>query len=627
MPFPISFPEPFGEAGPAGPAGDMSYPVTWPAYFGPGPGGPPPVEPPGEPGEPGLTVLASKLKRASKEIDDIRAHHRALKMAKPKVYMYKNDRDGSPGLVPQGRINFRELTKYTFPDVKNVSSAGMFELRADHWISKWIMTVPNDPLECKNIIIRVDMYGGEWRWTGMLHHWNVESRDGADYLTATFNDDKQFLQFMLCPPNPLLPIPLFQFPRDWMVFGPSVSSISAGILLINILRLEGHLWTLPDDPSDIRQWDDLLDWSGWQVHVEVPPFFEDSSIWTFMGSRMNTIDSVIADALDDGQLCLDYRRVFTDEGERADGLLIPSEQVANGALTLRVTDRSGFNKESGTFFGGNVVTGLVRSVVERLVGDIEDTFSFITDDETLYADEYYQSGFMASIAGGPPHTIRDSRFNDLQSKLSHAPATAVSVIIGGDNPTADAIANLVIQMVGNLLGYFLLAGFDSLGDIAADIIMPFLVGTILAWNEWKNTSRATNLGWCHLHEIYQAGAEMNNWSFAAIAVHRGGFKATDDETSNTCVIGSNTWLIPGLMCKTGDRLGHTNGAYRRQTGSQIVFVSQIEEQTLQGGAEGEFEFLMKVGQNKATMSVGERSARLFKNMMARITDFGVHIVQ
>ena len=572
-----------------------------------------------------MSVLSERFAEAKERVADVRAYHAALKQSKPKVKVYKNNPDGTPGAVFQGTYNYREFSKNQFPDVQNVSSAGMFEVRADHYLSKWIMTIPNTPEECKNVLIRVDMYGGQWRWTGLMHHWEVDTRDGVDYLVVTANDDKQFAQFMLCPPNPLLPIPLFQFPRDWMVSGPGVYSITGMLMLPNILRLEGHPYVLPDDPGDRRQWTELLNWKSWQVHVKVPKFFDDSSLWTFLGSRMNSIDSIIADALEDGQLTLQYRRVFTDEGEQVTGLVV--DDIANGALVFEVVDNSGFNKESGTWFGGNVVTGLARSVLQRSLGNVEDSLAQISDTPQLYQDEYFQSGLMGSLAGGPIHTLRDSRFNDLQSKLAHSPATAVSVIIGGDNPTVDAIADLIISATGNLIGYFLLAGFDSLGDIASDIIMPFLVGTILAWDEHKNTKRATNLGWIHLHEVYVSGAEMNVWSLSAIAVKRGGFNATDDETSNTCAIGPNTWFIPGLHGITGDRLGTTNGAYRRATGDGSIFVAQIEEQTLQGSGDGEFEFVQKVGKNKATMSVGERNARRMKALFERINDVGFHIVQ
>jgi hypothetical protein len=61
---------------------------------------------------------------------------------------------------------------------------------------------------------------------------------------------------------------------------------------------------------------------------------------------MNTADSVIADTLDDGQLCLDYRRYFTDEGEKpVTGLL--NNDVANGALVFDITDRSGWTAPRG----------------------------------------------------------------------------------------------------------------------------------------------------------------------------------------------------------------------------------------------------------------------------------------
>lgn len=570
-----------------------------------------------------MSVLADTLARTRESTAQIRRQRRALKQAKPKVFLYKNNPDGTPGVVFRGRINFREFSKHQFPDANNVSSAGSCEFRASHYLAKWIMTVPNTPEECKNILIRIDMYGGKWRWTGLLHHWEVDSRDGVDYLVCNWNDDKQFAQFMLCPPNPLLPIPIIQFPRDfWMGPVPSVWGISS-MFELNLSRLQGLL-TFPNDPFDADQWAEIASRKHWQVHVKCPKFFEDSSLWTFIGSRMNTIDSVIADALDDGQLTLTYRRYFTDEGETVTGLL--DNDVANGALVFEVVDCSGFSKESGTYFGGNAITGLQRSVLQWGTNAVENTLAFVDDDQTLWADEYWQSGFLGQLAGSPSYTLRDSHFNDLQSKLGHAPATATRVVVGGDNPTADALINLLISATGNLIGYFLLGGFDSLGDIASDIIMPFLVGTILAWDEWENEPRATSLGWVHLFEIYQAGAEMNAWSLQAFEVWRGGFKATEAETSNTCVVDGSTWFIPGLHGKTGDRTGNTNGAFRRNTGSHLIHVNQIEEMSLEGG-DGDFQFLMKIGQNKAAMSPGERDARMFKHAFARIADIGVHLVQ
>lgn len=556
--------------------------------------------------------------------DEIRRRRKCLQRAQTEISLYSNV-FGEPGLIHRGRLNVNDLVHHEWPQKKNVSAAGMFTVRASHFLAKLIMRIPNDPNECKNLVIRVDRYGGRWRWTGLLHHWSVETKDGVDYLTASFNDDMQFLQFLLGPPNPLLPIPIFQAPRDWFQFGPGVWTAST-FLWLNIFRNESNLFTLPDDPFDILSWFpfSLLSFADWQVHIKAAPFLLDSSLWTFIGSRMNTADTVIADTLDDGQLCLTYRRIFTGEGETVTGLL--DNDIANGALVFEITDRSGWTAPGGTFFSGTVLGGLERSVLTFTAGFLEDTLTTVTDNETLYPDEYWQSGFLGTFATAPTVTLRDSYWNDLQSKVTHSPATAATVIVGGDNPTADAIAKLIIEAVGNLVGYFLLFGFDSLGDIIADIVMPFIVGTIFAWDQWKNFTRAQNLGWVHLWEIFNRGAESNSWSLAAIAVLRGGFKATEAQTSHTMVIDESTWLIPGLHAQIGDRLASTAGALQRNANINLMFINQIEEMNLSGDDTGASRFVIKAGQNKAALSHGERTANLLKRALATINDIGVRLV-
>ena len=570
-----------------------------------------------------MSTLSATLENTRQVTTEIRRQRGALKKALPQVSIYKNNPDGSPGLVYCGRINVRDMTKYSFPQRKNVSSSGQFECRASHYLAKFIANTANNPDEKKNIVVRVDMYGGRWRWTGLLHHWDIETRDGIDYFTASFNDDMQYLQFILAPPNSALPIPVFQFPRVGTLFGPSVWAVST-LLLLQAIRLNGHIYTLPDDPFDLGSWTDTFEPQDWQWHVKAKPFLSDGSLWTLLASRMNTVDNVIADALEDGQLAITYRRYFTGEGETVTGLL--NNNIANGSLVFEVTDRSGFTFPGGTFFNGNAASGLTRSVLTWADGYIEDVLTAVTDSETLYPDEYWQSSWMSTLAAAPGLCLRDSSYHDLQSKVTHSPATAVSVIVGGDNPTADAIAKLIIESVGNLLGYFLLAGFDSAGTIAADVIMPFLVGTIAAWDEWKNTGRVTNVGWVHLNEIFQQGGEANAWSLSALAALRGGFKASQAQTSHTMVIGANSWAIPGLHFNVGDRMASTSGALQRRMGIDVMFVNQVEEMSLQGDAAGAFQFVTKVGQNKAAMSQGERTARLFKKILDTLSNIGVHLI-
>lgn len=562
------------------------------------------------------------LDLAAPIIKEHRRRKRALKLARPKIQVWLNPPGGETddGLNYMGSIDVADLESYEFPFKNNESSAGNFTLRSTHYVAKKLVKIPNDPNQCKNVIITVDMYGGILRWSGLMHHWTVESPNRQDHIQVSFNDDLQFLDFMLAPPNPALPIPIFQFPRDWPMFGPARWCISS-LILLQIIRLEGHPWTLPDDPFDFEQWFDIINFSAWQVHIRSVPLLLDDSLWTLLASRMNTVSSVIADALDDAQLSIVYRRIMRHKGETTYGLL--DNNVRNGALVFEIVDRSGWTLPEGTFFEGTIVSGFFRSVISWGAGFIEDTTQILGSPDQLYPDEYYQTSWMQTLAVAPGIVVRDG-WVDLQSKVSHSPPTAVTVIVGGDNPAADAIAKLIIESVGNLLGYFLLAGFDSLGDMAADIIMPFLVGTILAWDEWKNFVRADTLGWVHLHEIYQRGADNNAWSLAAIAALRGGFKATGAQTSHQYIVGQDYWTIPGLHFQIGDRVGSTSAALRRM-GLHMIFVNQVEEMTLKGKGV-EREFLVRCGKNKAVLSQGERHARLLRKALDWIQDIGVHMI-
>ncbi len=556
--------------------------------------------------------------------DEIRAVYDAMKHALTEISLYTNKEWGNDasGLDRRGQFNAFDIQKGRFPRRKNVSSQGTLTVRGTHYLAQLVCSIPNTPEECKNVIVRVDRFGGAWRWTGFMHHWSAETIDGVDYVTMTFNSDEQILQFLLCPPNPLLPIPVFQFPRDYFVFSPGCWG-AAITFLLNVIRQEGNLWTLPDDPFDPEQWVDSIDPSSWQVHVKCPSFFADSSLWALYASRMNTIDSVLADGLDAGQLVLRHRRVFTDEGEQMSGL-IGGVQPANGACVFWIDDESGFG-EAGSYFTG-VGGGFVRSLLTWLDDGVQSVLSVIDDNEELSPDEYWQNGWMRSLAAAPGLVVRDSYWNDLQSNVTYSPATATQVIVGGDNPTADALVKLMIESVGNLLGYVLLFGFDSLGDIISDVVMPFLVGTIAAWDQIELGNRAGELGWAHLWEIFQSGAEQNSFSLSAVATALGGVTDTEAKTAHTFVLDESTWVMPGLDYDIGTRMGSTSGALQRM-GIDITFINQAEEDSLELDDKGSSKYLVKCGQNKAALSRAERDAQMFKKAMDRISDIGVHLIQ
>lgn len=546
-----------------------------------------------------------------------RANRLALRRAKPLIRLWANSPDDSPGLVLRGIVSSAVSGKFRW--TKNQAAEGVLRLRLDHYLAKWLISIPNDPTAKKNTVITVDLMGGAQRWSGLLKNWKaVRDAQGLRYLDVTFVDDLQFLQYMLGPPNPLLPIPVFQWPRVLPIFGPAKWAISV-LILINLIRIEGNLYQPPDDPFDTSSWDSLFDWSGWQVLIKANPFdLDDSSLWAFLATRMTRMDQVIADALDDAQLVITYRRILTVDGEVSpvDGVPV----VANGALVLEVVDRSGYYGPDGTSTGGGIVGGFERTLVSFASGFVEDVETTVSDSEIIWPDQYYQPGFLGAVPGYPPIVVRDTDYTSMEtSMLCWSPATAVDVIVGGDNPLADQLARLAIESIGAAIGYFL--GFSALGSMAADVIMPFLVGCIAAFLQWKNQGRGAELGWVHLWELFQQGAENNAWSISAIAALRAGFLASRSETSHQFTMDDGGAFLPGLDFSIGDRIGSTCAAV-----SNLIFVDQVEVMEFSFDPDNPHQWDITVGLAKAAMSQSERQMRLVNKALQTISNLGVHLL-
>ncbi|QSM91962.1 hypothetical protein I3U44_24195 [Mycobacteroides abscessus subsp. bolletii] len=572
-----------------------------------------------------MTQGTALLDAIEHEVNLVRAQQAVYRLQQNEIETWINNPDGSAGAQFLASISDQAVIKQSWPQRKNISSQGYIELPTDHAVARYAMGLPNNPVAKKNLLISISRYNGKWRWSGLLRYWKLQRRNGIYSFVIYFNDDLQYLQYLLVPPNPALPLPVFQFPREFFLYAPLKWAISM-TMLMQFIRVEGHPWTLPDDPFDLKQWTSLIDWAQWQCHVKADPFLlDDSSLWGCISSRMNAADVTFADALDDGQMVIGYRRVFTIKGEKYDGLLTPS--VANGALVFEVFDRSGFYLPGGTFLSGTIAEGFIRTAVTYVNGYYEDAFTVVGDNESLTPDQYYQSGFMGTFATRPWICINDDQWHDFDSELSWSPAGPVSVVVGGDNPTADAIARLIIESVGDMIGYFLLGGFASAGDIAADVIMPFLVGTIAAWLEWKNIGRTRELGWMHLMEMYQSGAENNAWSLSATAAIRGAFTSTRAQTGHQIKLDGSHWVIPGLHFEIGDRIGSTHSELLKN-GIDVMFADQVEEMVLAGdnSAGQPLTWDVTIGLNKAAMTQGERTARTLKKVLATVQNIGVHLI-
>lgn len=567
-----------------------------------------------------VTTTLADIPGLRADCQELREQYDFLRRTPPLIRLWMNKPDSSAGLVLAGRV--ADTIAGTFPWKLNQSQGGQLRMRIDHYLARWLISIPEDDSAKKNVVITVDHMGGAKRWSGLLKDWRVVTKQRIHYLEVDFVDDLQFLQFMLGAPNPALPIEVFQFPRVLPILGPSKWAISM-MILINLIRIEGHPWNLPDDPFAVDQWDSLFDWSDWQVLIKAKAFdLDDSSLWTILATRMNRMDSVIEDALDDAQQTLTYRRILTVDGEVSpvDGVPV----VRNGALVLEVVDNSGYYGADGTGTGGGIAGGLARTVAEFLDGFVEDVRVSAGDDETIWPDEYYQENYRGTVPAFPWVVMRDSRYSQIDtSQLTWSPGTAVSVIVGGDNPLVDNLARLTIESIAALIGYFLLGGFSGLGSIVADVVMPFLTGTIFAWLQWTNNSRAHNLGWVHLWEILQAGTDNNAWSLSAIVALRSGFLATRSETAHQFTVRFGGEYLPGLDYDIGNRIASMAGHV-----TDRLFVDQVDSMELSWDFQSNkyYGWDTTVGTAKAAMSQAERSARLFSKAFTTLSNIGVHLV-
>ena len=567
------------------------------------------------------TELDTQLEAIWQQGQMIRDDHEKLRRTPPLVRLWANNPAPGGGLILRGIA--ADSISGGFGFKKNKAGSGTLRLRADHYLAHWVISIPNDPAAKKNVVITVDHMGGKIRWSGLLKYWHFrKDTNGIRYVEITFIDDLQFLDFLLGAPNPLLPLSIFQFPRVFTVLGPAVWACSL-LIWMNLLRYQANLWNLPDDPFDISSWIDPYDPSTWQVLITGPTFTEDSSLWTLVSSRMDKVSASIADALDDAQLVLTYRRILTVDGEVCD---VPGvSDPRNGVLVLEIIDKSGYFDAAGTSFGGSALDGFARSVISFLSGFVDDVQTLtVTSSQP---SEYFLADWFGVVPTHPWIVLRDSRYTGIDTAdLSWAPATAGQIVVGGGNEYADSAVELAIQAVGNILGYFLLGGFSSAGDLAATVIMPLLRGTVLAWNNWKSGPRVDNLGWVHLMEYFQQGAN-NAWTLSAIAALRAGMRATAAETSFQMDIRNGAPYLVGLHMQIGDRIAGTIEGMTGSITTDPLFVEQIEELNLAWdyASDTPHSWEIKVGTGKASMTTAERSTRLLSKTMATLQNIGVSI--
>lgn len=445
------------------------------------------------------------------------------------------------------------------------------------WAAFWALD--EESRGTSNIHIRVEMMGA--RRCGRMKAKNgvkVTRGPDGDEVTIDFLDDIEELKFVHTAGNPFLPISLIQQPKAWMV----LMQADHGILLTmacNLLRLQLTNISITDIlkllnpanwniPSLVNAF--LNFWQQSQIVIK-PRNFGDSvaPLALVVGSIKTSIFEVAAPILEDAELQWEVDRWFTGDPEPWPGA---GTNWRNGTLFVGISDKSGFRK--GTSLGGNLFTGLTRTIASVLPNRVEDSYDLITGETIDETDGLFRlPGWLFTPASHPYVVYRDGDITGIQtSEFSRSPGGPGRITVGGQSmPGVNELISAAVNYGGDVLGDNLSAvisfgaGFNvtvgSLGGALDAFLNPIYRDSILAHISVPLLLRTSRQGWGHYLETTSTNVTQA-FTAASFMDLRRRRRQTDPDTAFTMkVANASPWLIGDNGAGhwwLGDRVGGTS---------------------------------------------------------------------
>jgi hypothetical protein len=443
-----------------------------------------------------------------------------------------------------------------FEFIENETGTASIQLPLNHYLAKWVMNFAGR--EKRNVHITIDKQGA--RWSGCMDHYVVKrERDAKAYLDIVFKHDYEQAKHILCWANPFLRAE-FQFPKLWLVFGPAKWCLLL-TLFVNLFRLETSLWGLPDNPLDPTEWmgPSFLP-RFWRNVVKPFPLFTDNSNLAIVFSRFKSFHEVAKNVLLDAQLTITCRRYLHGEDDHpfADLLgffglssveeLFQQIPLRHGCLVWDIVDNSGWGTE--TAFGGSLLTGLIRAVVQIGSDGTTEGVEVFTGDAT-FPGEYYNPFYLGTSPQAPWVVYEEGMYTGIEtSEFKYYEAVDTSFVTGGKSmPGVNEAISAVINIAGDLVAAHISAGleiqFPPLGGLIDAIAKPLYENVLLAFTEVP-TLRAmefglpiagleqlmTGIGEYHYYEKWCDGADKG-FTISALMAVRAGIWATRAHTAHT----------------------------------------------------------------------------------------------
>lgn len=450
----------------------------------------------------------------------------------------------------------------------NDTGTGYLYLPIDHWLGKWVMDYQQRTP--KNVHVTMDKDGA--RWSGRLNVATItRGSDGKRRIELHFLHDYEEVKHIYVWPNPFLPAAV-QFPRAFTLVGPTAWALKMALFL-NVRRLAGHTWALPDDPFDMSQWAGQYKPQTWSIQVAPSKaLLSDTSPWTVLSSRMKTWHDLAAPKLADAHLAVTCRRWLEGDPEPWEGA---AGNIRHGTLIVDIEDKSGFWSTEGTATFGSIWKGLVRTV--QTVVDHVDTNKTVLD-EPVDVDEYKRTNWLSTVPNAPYVIYRDGALSGVKTaEFSWSPATTVQEVTGGHSTYGvNEAISAAVKLVGNYFGTMVLV--PGLGSIADTFLAPIYADTILAWVSWKSSQRARELGWSHYFEHFADGADKAYTLSSLVAIRKGFWDTREQITHKMEISDGAPWFV-GDNGKGHFFIGDRIGATVQGAPEGLVFVEQVTDLT------------------------------------------------
>lgn len=493
----------------------------------------------------------------------------------------------------------------------NDTGAGMIVLPAEHHLAVWAAEYWNRR-DCRNIHVTVDKDGA--RWGGRLDSVKTEqNEDGDRTVTLSFLHDFEELKHLLVWSNPFTPAAV-QFPRTFVLAGPSRYMLKLALFL-NLARMQGNWWAMPDDPLDAGSWIQSVAMREWPIMVKPDSLLMDDTPWCILNSRFKTWAEMAKDTLADAQLMVECRRWLN-----GDPPPWPGARPRNGQLIIDIVDKSGWFGQ--TAVGGTILGGLARTVL-TVADDLVDE-SQQSVGKVVESSEYAVSGFLGTAPKNPWVVFRtdpEAGTNVVQStSFTWQPATSVQLVAGGHSmPGVNEGIKAVVQMAGALMEAYLMV--PNLVEPAVTLLTPLFEDTLLAFMSYKSVQRSSTLGWSHYMESFVSGADKA-YTLSSVLAMRQGMRATRERTSHTMKIGDGGPYLVGERGQGHFFLGDRVGGEIPGSAGRIA-VDQVTDLTLSWDADKPHEWDVTVGDADTDQDPVDWVIGQVKETFGAIHDLGV----